>query len=200
MEGDLHLFGYGSLLFKAPFPYASWQPCVVRGFRRVFYQGSTDHRGTVERPGRVVTIEDAAPEAECAGVLFIIPAAHREEVLTALDIREKGGYEQRWVQCHHPERADEVVSPAALCYIALPSNEEYAGPASEEAIAHHVSTCHGPSGPNSEYVIKLAECLRLLRVNDDHVYAIEAALKAIMGITEELSLIQTFPLDADKRQ
>eukprot|EP00850_Spirogloea_muscicola_P021507 SM000252S09059 [mRNA] locus=s252:98839:101363:+ [translate_table: standard] len=53
----LWIFGYGSLVWRAEFEYDRRVVGYIRGYRRVFYQGSTDHRGTPELPGRTVTLE-----------------------------------------------------------------------------------------------------------------------------------------------
>eukprot|EP00850_Spirogloea_muscicola_P021227 SM000241S08516 [mRNA] locus=s241:141194:143826:+ [translate_table: standard] len=53
----LWIFGYGSLVWRAGFEYDRRVVGYIRGYRRVFYQGSTDHRGTPELPGRTVTLE-----------------------------------------------------------------------------------------------------------------------------------------------
>ena len=56
MSGNLFVFGYGSLIWKASFPYIQRQPGYIKSFARRFAQSSTDHRGTVDYPGRVTTI------------------------------------------------------------------------------------------------------------------------------------------------
>ena len=53
----LYIFGYGSLCYKRDeLPSDEEFVGRVRGWRRLFAQSSTDHRGTPERPGLVATL------------------------------------------------------------------------------------------------------------------------------------------------
>jgi cation transport regulator ChaC len=78
-QGDLWVFGYGSLIWNPSIDFAEQRKCCIKGYTRRFWQGSTDHRGTSEKPGRVVTLvaqdEDGqSGDALCTwGVAYLVP-------------------------------------------------------------------------------------------------------------------------------
>ena len=161
------LFGYGSLIFKPDFPYLARQAASIRGWSRRFWQGSHDHRGTFERPGRVVTlIQDSA--ASCAGMAYLITP----EVFSHLDYREKNGYLRFASEMQLADGRLEV----GLVYIATEENAAFLGAADEAAIARQIAQAQGPSGSNREYLLKLAQSLRELGQIDEHVFGLEKLL------------------------
>ncbi len=168
--GQTHwLFGYGSLIFKVDFPYLDSKPACIHGWSRRFWQGSHDHRGTVENPGRVVTLVEEA-DTVCHGLAFQVDSS----VFEQLDVREKNGYLRLFIEM---EFGDGSCEPG-LVYIATADNEAFLGEASEHEIAKQIAQARGPSGPNREYLLRLAESLRDLGLQDDHVFGIEKQLIA----------------------
>lgn len=162
------VFGYGSLIWKQDFPVIASRPGHIVGWQRRFWQGSHDHRGRPDDPGRVVTLV-AVPGAACHGRAFLVEPA----VFEHLDHREKNGYERVSVDIVF-ER--ETVS--GVVYRAAEDNPAFLGPAPLAEMAAQIARSSGPSGANRDYVIELARALRALGCTDDHVFELETWLVA----------------------
>jgi len=167
------VFGYGSLIWRPSFPAVERRVASLAGYARRFWQGSIDHRGTPEAPGRVVTLVEA-PGERCDGVAYRLAPEDEAAVLEQLDVREQNGYE-RLVR---PLRLDGPGGPEVmgLVYLAGATNPSFLGPAPLDQIAAHVRASRGPSGANLDYLLRLAEALRELGISDEHVHGIEALL------------------------
>jgi len=168
------IFAYGSLIFRPSFPYLERRRAFLPDWTRRFWQGSPDHRGVPEAPGRVVTLVPAAGEA-CGGCAYRIDPAEADAVLASLDAREQAGFDRL-----HREVLDSPSGSSfaeALVYVANAQNPHFLGPLDERDIAAWVRRSHGPSGPNAEYVLRLHEALVELSVVDEHVEAIVRALR-----------------------
>lgn len=162
------VFGYGSLIYKVDFPYLERKPAAIEGWERRFWQGSHDHRGTPDAPGRVVTLIHA-PGALCKGVAYRVEHA----VFEHLDYREKNGYERHAISISLLGEQRQV---GGILYVARADNHAFLGPASLPELAAQIARSSGPSGSNRDYVLALADALRELGDPDPHVLALEALL------------------------
>lgn len=163
-DNSAWIFGYGSLIYKVDFPFLDRQAACIDGWVRRFWQGSHDHRGVPEAPGRVVTL---VPQqgAVCEGVAYRV----ENSVLAHLDQREKNGYTRVLTSLQFGDGA----IAEGIVYIATQHNEAYLGDAPLPDIATHIHRCKGHSGSNRDYLLQLADALRQLAVHDAHVFALE---------------------------
>ncbi len=166
---ELHwVFGYGSLIWKQDFPYHEARRARIDGWTRRFWQGSHDHRGDADDPGRVVTLVESPGEA-CYGRAFLVG----HDVFEHLDHREKNGYERHELAIHF---ADESV--AGVTYVAATDNHAFLGDAPPGEMVAQIRRCSGESGRNLDYVIELAHALRELGIEDPHVFELERLVLA----------------------
>ncbi|XP_011204588.3 putative glutathione-specific gamma-glutamylcyclotransferase 2 [Bactrocera dorsalis] len=213
-ENDVWIFGYGSLIWKPDFPFIDRKRGYIRGYRRLFYQNSIDHRGTKTRPGRVVTLlPTVSLESRVYGIAYRISEEHRDEVLAHLDYREKNGYERCDLQFfEYPEDLDNHFG--ITMYIATPDNSSYAGNMWQiPVIAQQIFTAAGPSGPNREYLFNLANAMRELfpGEKDRHLFELESEVKQLIEEYEPkllekalkneiVEIIETGNTDGDVRE
>ncbi|HEY7775623.1 MAG TPA: gamma-glutamylcyclotransferase [Kineobactrum sp.] len=165
------MFGYGSLIYKVDFPFLRRVEASICGWERRFWQGSHDHRGTPEAPGRVVTLIQA-PAKVCKGVAYLID----EDVFEHLDHREKNGYQQHCVDIRF---TSPQVSVPGVVYVAREDNPAFLGPATTGELAAHIAGAVGPSGSNRDYLLQLADSLHRLNARDPHVEELAALVRTL---------------------
>ena len=174
------IFGYGSLIWKVDFPYELKIVGYVKGFERKFYQLSTDHRGTPENPGRVVTLIPNKQDFCVWGVAYKIKNEDIDMVVDHLDYRERGGYICRKVTFF--PMTDQLPFEINI-YVGTEDNHNYGGEADDNTIAFQICNSVGPSGTNVEYLFNLANTMREIapHVNDEHLFNIEDKVLEILN-------------------
>ena len=166
------IFAYGSLIFRPDFPWVERRRAYVRGWERRFWQGSPDHRGVPEAPGRVVTL--VAGAGPCGGCAYRIDPGGADAILETLDAREQAGFERTSVELL--EAPEGSAFGSAITWVAGQDNAHFLGPLPDAEIAAVIRERHGPSGANTEYVLRLRDALRALEIVDDHVESIASLL------------------------
>ncbi|XP_016955941.1 putative glutathione-specific gamma-glutamylcyclotransferase 2 [Drosophila biarmipes] len=192
-DEDVWIFGYGSLVWKADFPYIDRRRGFVGGFKRRFYQHSIDHRGIPERPGRVVTLLPGEPDQDRVyGVAYRIAASQKGAVLDHLDYREKNGYERCSLEFHEYTSATAGEPIQVIMYVATQANDSYAGDVWQvPCIAKQIFSSAGPSGPNREYLFNLATAMEQLFPGalDEHLEELVACVRRYIA-EDEPQLLQ----------
>ena len=163
MNDALWIFGYGSLMWQPGFSVA--EQCLARldGYHRSFCMWSIHHRGTVEKPGLVLAL-DEAPDAVCEGLALRVEEAKREETLAYLREREliSSAYLERTCQLHLTDGRDVE----ATTFIVDPHHVQYCGGLDLEKQAQVIAEAHGGRGPNTDYLNATAAHMKLLGIED----------------------------------
>jgi len=173
-DGDLWIFGYGSLIWKPGFDYLEARTAKLIGEHRALCIYSFVHRGTPEKPGLVLGLDRGGA---CQGMAYRVAEQKRDEIIAYLRAREQVTSVYREVIRSVWLGGDARDRVSAVAYVADRGHEQYAGRLSLAEQLHLVRGGHGSSGANDEYVIATVAALEAMNIRDGQLHRLAAMLR-----------------------
>jgi cation transport protein ChaC len=176
---DLHVFGYGSLMWDPAMDVLDSSIALVPAWHRSFCMRMTFGRGSPETPGVMLALDRGG---SCRGVLYRIAAQKVSAELRLLWRREMlaGSYDASWVWAWaggHWVRA--------LSFVAIRGHERYIGDLPLDAVARLVRTGQGRFGNCRSYFDLTVQTLQRLGIRD---VGIERLRHAVSSADHEAGL------------
>lgn len=159
-EGEVWVFGYGSLMWNPGFRFVERRAAWLDGYARRFCMWSMHYRGTEAAPGLVLGLA-ADSGAFTRGVGFRIAANEVENVIAYLGEREliSAAYREVSAPIRFSGRA-EAGDAAAVSYVVDTDHRQCAGGLSLEAQAEIIAFSRGRMGENRDYLFNTVSHLR----------------------------------------
>lgn len=148
------VFGYGSLMWRPGFLYTKCESAVLYGAHRSLCVYSHIHRGTPEKPGLVLGLDQGGT---CRGMAFSVAEKHWHDTLAYLREREQATMVYK--EANRKVRLSSGQTVDALSYLVDRNHDQYAGRLPLDKQLEIVTNGHGKSGHNKEYVINTQEHL-----------------------------------------
>ncbi|MDX1654786.1 MAG: gamma-glutamylcyclotransferase [Candidatus Competibacteraceae bacterium] len=170
-QGDLWVFGYGSLMWRPGFAHLEALPARLMGYHRALCVWSWHHRGSPQCPGLVFGLDRGG---SCRGRALRVAAAERKQVAEYL-------YERELVTPVYVPRLLPVRlaqgTVTALTFTIDRRHPQYAGRLDPAVAAAVVSASHGHSGPNREYLLNTLAHLQDLGIDDPKLAQVARLVK-----------------------
>lgn len=173
-DGDLWVFGYGSLMWRPGFEHLERRRALLRGRHRRLCVWSWHHRGSEARPGLVMGLDRGGA---CIGQAYRVAAADTAEVQAYLDARER--VTPVYLATRVYLTLEDGRRVEALTYTVDRTNPQYAGRLTIERAVATVRDAVGHSGRNPDYVRETVRHLQEIGVRDPFMEAVGAALEAV---------------------
>jgi glutathione-specific gamma-glutamylcyclotransferase len=172
-NGDLWVFGYGSLMWRPGFEFIEKVPARLIGEHRALCVYSFDHRGTPEKPGLVLGLDRGGA---CRGIAFRVAPDLRERTINYLREREQTTHVYRevmrsvWLDNEARQRV------SALTYVADRGHVQYAGRLPLNEQLRIVRQGHGRSGNNRDYVLATVKAIEAEGFRDTQLHRLAMML------------------------
>lgn len=166
-DGDLWVFGYGSLMWDPGFDHTAAEIGTLFGYHRAFCMYSQRHRGTAERRGLVLALDRGG---SCRGMAYRVSQDRADAVLDYLWDREMAlyGYQPYSVQV----RLADGTTVACATFVADRGHQSYAGRLAPDAVAKIIRRAHGGRGSNRDYLANTVRHLTAFGITDGPIHAL----------------------------
>lgn len=171
---DLWVFGYGSLMWRPGFDYVEKAPALCVGYQRSFCIYSHIYRGTPEKAGLVLGLDEGG---KTYGMAFRIAKDKQVEVMEYL--REREQINDVYFEVLHPLNIMGHGEIKAVFYVATPGHEQYAGDLSLADQAEIIADASGQMGANSDYLFNSHDVLMGLEIWDEKLAKLSEMVKEI---------------------
>lgn len=171
--GDLWIFGYGSLMWRPGFEHVERIPALLYGAHRSLCVYSIRHRGTREKPGLVLGLDQGG---SCQGIAFRVAAENAAKTHAYLTEREQSHYVYR--EQLRPIRLADGRRVQALAYVTDRKHGNYARGLSRDQLLDLIRQGRGESGTCRDYVLSTLAMLKELGIEDHALSWLEGALSS----------------------
>lgn len=173
-DQEFWVFGYGSLMWNPGFPFVEKAAGQIHGYHRRLCVLSTIYRGTPDKPGLVLGLDQGG---SCCGRAFRVAPQHVNETLTYLDEREQV------TKVYTPHFLDVKLSDgrdiSGYTFVVRREHEQYVHFDLEEQ-ARLVAQGTGKKGPALDYLASTIEHIDELGIHDQHLHEV---LEMARGLT-----------------
>jgi glutathione-specific gamma-glutamylcyclotransferase len=162
-DGDVWVFGYGSLIWNPAFKSVEQRTARIEGWHRAFCMSITAGRASPSGPGLMLGLDGGG---HCLGSAFRLDEADMTSELVLLWRREmtcRGAYIPRWVEL---VGEDGVAFGYAIAFTINPEGEKYAGDMPSEMAVQRLATASGGLGSCADYLFQTRDVLRAHGIPD----------------------------------
>jgi len=165
------VFGYGSLIWNPAFHFAERRAARIHGYHRQFCLRANAGRGSPQRPGLMLALEQGG---SCHGVAYRLAP---EQVASELDVvwrREmnSGAYRAVWVAARTSSGIEH-----AIAFAVNRDHERYIRNLSLHETARYLANGAGPLGQCCDYLYQTVEHLRAMGLRDRRLETLEARVR-----------------------
>jgi cation transport protein ChaC len=169
-DGPLHLFAYGSLIWKPETEHLDALPARVHGWHRRFCMRLTRWRGTIEQPGMMMALDRGG---SCSGIVYRLPAEDEIGQMTRLLWRETDATPStnvpRWVSLE-TDRGPLT----AIAFVASPAGANYAGNVPLAEVARSLAHAAGHWGSGAQYLYNTVLNLEANGIRDRTLWLLQS--------------------------
>ena len=170
-DTDLHVFGYGSLMWNPAIHHRHMRSGRIYGYHRRFCLWMPAGRGTPDNPGLMLALDHGG---SCRGMAICIAAEEIESETQILWRREmiSSSYRPTWVDVH---MGDDVVR--AITFVVDVEHPRYVSGLAFERMVERLALAEGRIGRNRDYLFNTVAHLDELGINDGPMHRLRDAVE-----------------------